>query len=428
MGLEILKTKLSSLTVRVLLLMALVLLACLFPSGIVFYCAVILIILICVSILLQPATNSHPKSSPSHWDELKKVHPELPDTVEQLLFHIQKRKSEKIELQSDHSAWLSEFNMFINAQEHLEDLFKGYFTRTAQLSNAHYGIILLKPEILYSASEHLLIAGSYGIQYQFLQEHPYDGISEQAIRDEGEIFLNPVPETFFPITSGLGQKSPTHLWIMPVIAYSQTLGLVELAFFTEPTEEIKDLIRQSVTLLSVRVQNILLRIRSEELLEESKIHALTLEENQLVLKDSFKELQKKEDELEEINRQIQAHQTMLTSILNEIPMKVFIKKRDGNFYAINKAVSDFHHMSIEELIGKSDYDLYDADLAKEWHEAELEIIRTGKKEFITDDNGKFLYTIKMPFFIAPINETGLLGYQLDISEIDAITRKFGKGK
>jgi PAS domain-containing protein len=416
--------------VRVLVIVALAVLIVFIPKGNFSFLLTGLLILTSLSLLLTKKTDGEMKSSQnqiSPWEELKKKYPELPDTTEELIAQLT-NASGVIQKSQSESNWLSEFNMFINSQEHLEDLFKGYFSRAAQISSAHFGIILLKPEILYSKSEHLLIAGSYGIQHQFLSEHPFDGISEQAIKTEDEIFLHTVPVSFFPIASGLGQKSPNQLWVLPLKAYGQTLGLIELAFFTEPGSLTKELIRQSIDLLAVRVQNVLLRIRSEELLEESKIHTLALEENQLVLKESFKELQKKEDELEVFNRQIQAHQSMLTSILNEIPMKVFIKKQDGSFYAINKAVSDFHHMSVEELIGKSDYDLYEHDLAKQWHEAELEIIRTGKKEFITDDNGKFLYTIKMPFFIAPINETGLLGYQLDVSEIDKITRKFGKGK
>ncbi|MCU0430853.1 MAG: PAS domain S-box protein [Cytophagaceae bacterium] len=314
-----------------------------------------------------------------------------------------------------YATWLSEFNLFINSQETIEDLFRGYFSRATEISHAHYGISLVKPEVLYQKNDRLLIAGGYGVFHQFMDEYEFDGISDQTIKQGTETLIHPVPDDFFPIESGLGKRNPKYLWIVPLNAYGQILGLVELAFFSEPKEELKELLRQSITLLAVRMQNILLRIRSEELLKETQLHSKQLEE-------SLEELKNKEAKLAESSAKIRSYQSMLISILNEIPMKVFLKKPDGKFFAVNQAVSKFHDMDAEELIGKSDFDLYPKEQAQIWFDEEQTIIKNGKREFITEDGSKFLQTVKMPFFIAPINQIGLLGYQMDITEIEKYKR------
>jgi len=152
----------------------------------------------------------------------------------------------------------------------------------------------------------------------------------------------------------------------------------------------------------------------------AEMHSLEREGLQeLVSKQSeenFRFQQQTIQELEAKNRETQATKSMLIKILNEIPLKVFLKKYNGEFYVVNDSVAKFHNLSAEELIGKSDADFYDAKDAQEWLEAEHEIIAKGRQEYENEDNGRLLRTVKMPFYIDPLHETGLLGFQQDITE------------
>lgn len=136
------------------------------------------------------------------------------------------------------------------------------------------------------------------------------------------------------------------------------------------------------------------------------------------------EVKAKEMEMDKVNKEMEATRRMLIKILNEIPLKVFLKQYNGKFFVVNDAVSRFHGFETPEgLIGKSDFDFYDHKDASEWLEAEHKIIASGKTSYIHEDGGKILSTVKMPFYIDPLQETGLLGFQADVTELEMCKKK-----
>lgn len=135
------------------------------------------------------------------------------------------------------------------------------------------------------------------------------------------------------------------------------------------------------------------------------------------------EIKLKELELDEVNQNTKAYRNMLTRILNEIPLKIFLKQYNGKFLVVNDAVSRFHGFDTPDgLIGKSDADFYPPNDAAEWLEAEHKIIREGRTEYIHEDGGKMLQTVKMPFYIDSLKETGLLGFQADVTELEQLRK------
>jgi PAS domain S-box-containing protein len=136
------------------------------------------------------------------------------------------------------------------------------------------------------------------------------------------------------------------------------------------------------------------------------------------------EIKLKELELDEVNQNTKAYRNMLTRILNEVPLKIFLKQYDGKFLVVNDAVSRFHGFDTPDgLTGKSDADFYPPKDAAEWLEAEHKIIREGRTEYIHEDGGKMLQTVKMPFYIDSLKETGLLGFQADVTELEQLRKR-----
>ena len=136
------------------------------------------------------------------------------------------------------------------------------------------------------------------------------------------------------------------------------------------------------------------------------------------------EIKTKELELDIVNQNMEAFRKMLIRILNEIPLKVFLKQYNGKFFIVNDAVSAFHGFDTPEgMIGKSDFDFYAHDDAAEWLEAEHKIIAEGKTDYVHEDSGKILHTVKMPFYIDPLKETGLLGFQADVTELEQLKKQ-----
>ncbi|MBN2519974.1 MAG: GAF domain-containing protein [Bacteroidales bacterium] len=58
-----------------------------------------------------------------------------------------------------------------------------------------------------------------------------ENITGQAAKDQKILNINNLPENYLSVVSGLGNSSPKHLIIIPVIYKEQTISIIELASF-----------------------------------------------------------------------------------------------------------------------------------------------------------------------------------------------------
>lgn len=139
------------------------------------------------------------------------------------------------------------------------------------------------------------------------------------------------------------------------------------------------------------------------------------------------EVQKQNDELkqnmarmEQVSHLAEDTKNMYTKILDNLPLKVFVKDSEGRLTVINDAVAKAHNMEASELLGKSDFDFYDYDTAKVYFDAEKKVMDGDATTYVHEESfdgkTKVLKTTKAPFFLDTINDNGLLGYQVDITE------------
>jgi len=149
----------------------------------------------------------------------------------------------------------------------------------------------------------------------------------------------------------------------------------------------------------------------------------------------LEELESMKQDEEELIENLEAYRSMMFDMLNELPLKVFIKDEEGKLFLLNSKVAESHNMEIEELIGKSDFDFVDEETAKLWRQDELEIIKKGEETYVFEENfghGKrIMETFKKRFYIRPIKQIGLLGIQTDITNnVNAASKlkEFSSGK
>lgn len=135
---------------------------------------------------------------------------------------------------------------------------------------------------------------------------------------------------------------------------------------------------------------------------------------------------------EESLKYMKNYQQTLLNILDQLPHKVFLKDKDGKMALANTIVAKAHNMSVDELIGKSDFDFVDAKTAQDWRNQELAIIEKGSETYIFDETlhnkTKTLKSTKMAFYIPHLNQTGLLGIQTDITELQELKKQAAKHK
>jgi len=120
--------------------------------------------------------------------------------------------------------------------------------------------------------------------------------------------------------------------------------------------------------------------------------------------------------------QISRNEALLRCIINSVVDIIFVKDTGGIYQACNKAAEDFIGLPESEQIGKSDFDLFNPELAEVIRQCDRQILQTGEsrciEERITFRNGVygFLETTKTPYYGPDGKLLGLVGLSRDITK------------
>jgi len=120
--------------------------------------------------------------------------------------------------------------------------------------------------------------------------------------------------------------------------------------------------------------------------------------------------------------QTKESERLLTTLIDNIPVNVFIKDTDSRKILVNKSECDYFNKSQDELIGTTDFDLFDKESAKISMHEDLEVMRSQKpmiarETICVKKNGESTHflTSKIPTFDIDGKVNGLMGISLDIS-------------
>lgn len=122
---------------------------------------------------------------------------------------------------------------------------------------------------------------------------------------------------------------------------------------------------------------------------------------------------------------------LLNSLLNSVPDTIYFKDLNSKFTKVNESMLKKHNFySEEEVLGKTDFDLFAIEHAQEAFDDEQKIINTnkpivGKIEKETWGENKFTWvsTNKLPLYDEDGNIVGTFGITRDITELMQATAK-----
>jgi len=131
-----------------------------------------------------------------------------------------------------------------------------------------------------------------------------------------------------------------------------------------------------------------------ELAKEMNRSARLIEENR-------KELEKRNIDIEEKARR------NLQAIMDHSPAVIYVKDTDGHYTFTNQKFIDLFHVERQEILNKTDYDIFPQDIAAELQRNDQAVITAGNalehEETLPHDDGLHNYiSIKFPLF----NEAG----------------------
>ncbi len=300
---------------------------------------------------------------------------------------------------------------------------------------------------------------------------PGQGLAGQCYQEGKYVYMRNVPEEFVTIKSALGDTPPTSILIVPLKVNDEITGVIELASLNEFSQAEIDFLHKLGETIASAINSVQTNEQTRSLLEKSQQQAEEMRAQEEEMRQNMEELQATQEQMERKNNEVEdllqqaseneerlkiqleaieelqqdqeeanaemqmnaeGDKKMMMDILNEIPVKVYLKDADGKMFLANQPVADAHGLSLDELIGKSDFDFVDEKTAQEWREQELKIMEKGEEHYVfeetLDDKTIVLDSLKKVIYIQSLKQNGLLGIQQDITELHDLREKVRRGK
>ncbi|HLO91785.1 MAG TPA: cache domain-containing protein [Lentimicrobium sp.] len=139
-------------------------------------------------------------------------------------------------------------------------------------------------------------------------------------------------------------------------------------------------------------------------------------------------------DLEATRNALEKEHSLLRSVMNSIPDMVFFKDTVGKYIGCNEAFAKYIGISEEELIGKTDHELFSKEAADFYYNNDKKILSDGQplrnEEWSTLPNGKkcLFETLKVLCHDSSGNIQGIICISRDMTEREIIQKKYIEAK
>ncbi len=110
------------------------------------------------------------------------------------------------------------------------------------------------------------------------------------------------------------------------------------------------------------------------------------------------------------------------AILNNIPDIAWLKDMNSRFIEVNEAFAKACGFKAEEIVGKTDFELWPRDLAERYRADDLEVINSRKRKSVEErlvnkeDGERWIETVKTPVFDDQGEVIGTTGIARNITQ------------
>ena len=147
-----------------------------------------------------------------------------------------------------------------------------------------------------------------------------------------------------------------------------------------------------------------------------------MHQNTMISLNNIVQLRENENKYKNLYHEYSKKQSLLVSLLNSIPDLIFYKNEKSEYLGCNKAFEEFANMKEDQLVGLTDFDMFDTELATMFQTMDLAMMeqkrpRKNEEEVEYPDGHRvILETLKTPYYDSEGNVLGLIGISRDITE------------
>lgn len=138
-------------------------------------------------------------------------------------------------------------------------------------------------------------------------------------------------------------------------------------------------------------------------------------------------------ELQHAEKTLKEQRSLLQTVLDAIPDFISLQDSKAVYKSVNKAFCNIVGKNEDEIVGKTNFDLFQRELAETYNQEDLIILDTNnpliKEDKISSAKGeKWLHVLKIPVFEADGKIMGLLCSGRDITELKRVQEQLTQSK
>lgn len=191
------------------------------------------------------------------------------------------------------SQGLAKFVEVLQSAKNLKELSNDIIVNLVRTIQANQGAIFILVKDM-AGDEFLEMQACYAYnrtKYLTQQIAPGEGLIGQAFLEKETIYLKEVPDRFVRITSGLGEANPRHILIVPLKMNETTVGMVELASFTEFSKHEVAFVEKIGESIAYTVSSIRIAENTQKMLDDLHEQAEQMRAQEEELRQNQEELQ-----------------------------------------------------------------------------------------------------------------------------------------
>jgi HAMP domain-containing protein len=228
---------------------------------------------------------------------------------------------------------LAKFTDIIRDTENVERFYNAVLSNLIRYINGNQGYLYVMNEEGNTPFLEVKAVYAYGKQ-RYLEEkkiiHYKQGLVGQAWFDKEPLYFTEIPQDFVNITSGMGEATPTCVFIVPLIVNEQVHGVIEIASFDPlETHQMEFVTKLSETIAST-VSNVKTNERTKYLLEQSQ--------------QVTEEMRAQEEEMLQNMEEMQATQAEMTR--KEREMTFMLNKMQKQEVEMNENIKKMEEMQV----------------------------------------------------------------------------------
>jgi two-component system sensor histidine kinase/response regulator len=356
-------------------------------------------------------------------------HVEMRNEIGDLARSIEVLRSEAQQMEGQRwiKAHLAEISGALQSATSRQDLAQKFLSVLAPVLKVGQGALYLYDDV----QDRLQFTGGYAISESKAQKSfsMGEGLPGQAALHRLPIHISlPSPDLVL-IGTALGELSPKQLSVVPILRKDRLLGVLELASLEEFDAPEQALLEAAKPLLAMSIEIMERTVRTEELLQESRVQAASLAASERQVTARKLELEAINERLAEQSRtveeqavELERERALLRSLIDSIPDIIFVKDTQGLYVVGNQALSRLLGKPLDHILGKSDFDIFPSEVAGQLHRSDLQVLG-GRSQVNVE--GRFVYpdgrpvdfeTNKVPLAGPDGQLQGLIGIARDITD------------